>query len=248
MRASSSRAAATRAASTGSLRRPVADIGEQRIYHLTHVDNLAAILESGALLADLSESRTAPPAVDISSAETRETRRSRTIEGSDTADGAVASYVPFFLSPNASVWDGILSGADDPRLSVAVRGAIPADYVMLVSTIKKAVDAIAAAEEAHPAAIVATNADAAATTTSFGATREDYERIVRRLRADSESPAILEAEFLVKDTFPIELVTLIGVANDKARDVVRPLLRDYWHTPKVAVYPPWFHRVENDDE
>ena len=66
--------------------------------------------------------------------------------------------------------------------------------------------------------------------------------MLRLLHDDDDS--IIAAEFLVKDAFPFELVTLIGVAHDKARDAVKPILRASAHKPKVAVYPPWFQRPE----
>jgi hypothetical protein len=68
--------------------------------------------------------------------------------------------------------------------------------------------------------------------------------MLRKLRNDDNAETIVEAELLVKDAFPFELVTLIGVANDKAREVVRRILRSSEYSPKVAVYPPWFQRPE----
>ena len=64
--------------------------------------------------------------------------------------------------------------------------------------------------------------------------------MLRKLRADQASGSILEAEFLVRDAFPFELITLIGVAHDRVRDSVRVILRESTYLPKVAVYPPWF--------
>jgi hypothetical protein len=84
--------------------------------------------------------------------------------------------------------------------------------------------------------------------TRFGTTGEDAQRMVRKLRADKESEAILEAEFLVEEAFPYELVTLIGVANDRVRDAVKPILAASAHRPKLAVYPPWFQATEETTE
>ena len=264
------------------------DVGEQRIYHVTHISNLAGVLSSGALLADASRAWEGRPAVDISAAETRESRRSILVSGQGSL--SVAKYVPFFLSPDATVWDSIRAHTDDPRLALDAHGAAPFDFVILVSTVKKAIDAQAAAatDAAEPAAadsaaadsaaadsavaesavaesgaaesaseapvgplvagVVATDGDAAGVLTRFGATRDDAEGVLRRLRADPDSPAILDAEFLVAEAFPFELVTLIGVANDRVRDAVKPILAASSHRPKVAVYPPWFQPAEESAE
>ncbi len=221
----------------------VDNVGEQRIYHVTHIRNLAGILESGALLADTSEAWTARPTVDISSEPNRNARRSALVAGDGSA--SVAGYVPFFLSPNARLWDGLLTGTADPRLSTDAHTAEVFDFVILVSTVKKLRDARAAADDAAAAAAVAvTDGDAAGALTRIGATPDASDSLLRRLRADAESDAILRAELLVAETFPFALVTLVGVANDKVRDEVRGILAVSAHKPKVAVYPPWFHAAE----
>jgi hypothetical protein len=44
----------------------------------------------------------------------------------------------------------------------------------------------------------------------------------------------------VQGSLPLESVSLIGVAHDKARAVVRQILVEADAEAKVAVYPPWF--------
>lgn len=259
-RASSRRTAgsATAKSSRGAAKPAVDDVGEQRIYHLTHIRNLSDILSSGRLLADASDAWGMRPTVDISSARNRETRRNAHVFGA--ASPSVASYVPFFLSPNASVWESIRAHAADPRLALDAHGSAAFDFVILVSTVKKVIDARAGDahaghahaddaraddaragdEELRLASVVVADGDAAGAPTRFGATREASERMLRKLRADQASGSILEAEFLVREAFPFELITLIGVAHDRVRDSVRVILKSSAHHPKVAVYPPWF--------
>ena len=254
-RASSRRTApsATAKSSRGAAKPAVDDVGEQRIYHLTHIRNLPDILSSGRLLADASEAWGMRPTVDISSARNRETRRSAHVLGE--ASPSVASYVPFFLSPNASVWESIRAHAADPRLALDAHGSAAFDFVILVSTVKKVIDAHvgdahvgdahaddprAGGEESRLASVVVADGDAAGALTRFGATHEASELMLRKLRADQASGSILEAEFLVREAFPFELITLIGVAHDRVRDSVRVILRESAYLPKVAVYPPWF--------
>lgn len=213
-----------------------ADITTQRLYHVTHLSNLPQIIASGRLLADASGARAERPAFDISSDETRDARRNRQVTGPTPT--SIAHYVPFFLSPNANVWESIRAGVEDPRLSAAAHASSSYDYVILVSTIRDAFEAHPA--DGSPASVIATDGDAAGTLTRFGASRESSERMLRSLRADDEDATILQAEVLVHDQLPFERITLIGVVNDRMRAAVRRVLASAEHRPKVAVYPPWF--------
>ena len=203
------------------------DVGEQRIYHLTHVSNLASILEARALLADAS------PTIDISSAAARDARRLAPVAGLDGP--RVSAFVPFFLSPNAGIWEGIRSGTVDPRLAPETIGTDPAEFVILVSMVKAIVES-----EATP---VVSDGDAAHVLTRFAGTAEANERMLRSLRGDEDS--IIGAEYLVHDLVPFELISLIGVAHDRARDGVKAILKGTEWKTKVAVYPPWFARPES---
>jgi hypothetical protein len=216
-------------------------VSVQRIYHVTHINNLADIFGTGALLADASEAWTTRPSVDMSAAETRETRRSIPVDGAGSA--TVADYVPFALAPKSGVWESIITGTDDSRVSSQARNGQPSDYVMLVSTVKHVVDA-ADADELDDPAFAVTDGDAAHSLTRFGTTAPSAEALLRRLRAEPEGQRILEAELLVHGSFPIESVTLIGVANDRARDAVKAILQPLSVRTKVAVYPPWFRPAE----
>jgi hypothetical protein len=208
----------------------VADVSEQRVYHLTHVSNLAGILSSGAISAGLA------PIVDISPAGARDERDTVEIPGVSSIaelDGAkLADFVPFFVSPNALVWQSIRAGEAHPRLSRDILGTDAADFVLLVSTIKQLVEL--------DKTLIVTDGAAEASTTRFGVGRTDAETLLRRLRASSDPDAILGAEVFVHGSVPLESVSLIGVAHDKARAVVRQVLVDTDAEAKVAVYPPWF--------
>ncbi|TAM66112.1 MAG: DUF4433 domain-containing protein [Microbacteriaceae bacterium] len=216
------------------------DIGEQRIYHVTHIGNLSLILEAGRLLADASDDWTTRPDVDISSADNRASRRRiPVVAGSELT---VAHYVPFFLSPNAFVWESIRSQHADPRLSRAARGASAYDFVILVTTVKQVTGD--EADDPDTPTIVATDGDAVAALTRFGAARETSTRMLRTMLSDDESDATLRAELLVHRAVPFDRVSLIGVANDKVRQSVKAMLGAAAHRPKVAVYPPWFQPAE----
>lgn len=216
------------------------DIGEQRIYHVTHINNLPLILEAGRLLADASDDWKTRPDVDISSSDNRASRRRIPVAG--RRELTVAHYVPFFLSPNAFVWESIRSQHADPRLSTEACGASAYDFVILVTTVKQV--AGSETDDADTPTIVATDGDAVAALTRFGAARETSARMLRTMLTDDESDATLRAELLVHQAVPFDQVSLIGVANDKVRQSVKTILGKAPHRPKVAVYPPWFQAGE----
>jgi hypothetical protein len=195
---------------------------DQRIYHVTHVQNLEAILSSGCLLAD---SQGAKPVVDISSTENREVRRAAIVDGESVAD-----FVPFFVSPDSAIWQGIRGTAPDPRLAPAVRENAPAEFVVLVSTVGKV---------GRDNTVVAAG-DAADAATRFATTPEQANRELGRMRGDDDLSA--RAELLVRERLPFESITLIGVANDRARAEVKDILAASEFDTKVSVYPPWFTR------
>lgn len=196
-------------------------MGEQRIYHVTHLRNLDSILIAGELRADVT------PEVDVSSELTRELRRT-----AETAPGrSVADHVPFFLAPNATLWNDLRAGAaDGTRWSASARGAASTDFLFLVSTMKELGDDSVIAD-----------GDAAGSNTRF-ASGELMDGMIRRLHTDDE--ARIRAEALVPESFEFEAVQLIGVANDRIRDTVKAKLEAAGFATKVAVYPPWFQPDE----
>jgi len=227
---------------TAAAKRAIDNVGEQRLYHVTHISNLAAILESGGLLADASESLETRPTVDVSAPAVRDARRTALLPGED--DLTVANYVPFYLSPHADVWDAIRASTGDPRLVLNAHGSDAYDFVIIVSTVKTVVDAHEATNDEFPAGVALADGDAARPDSRIVATSDGVERMLVRLRSDPDPEALLHAELLVMDSFPLELVTLLGVANDRVRDTVRDILKQSSYKAKVAVYPPWFQPTE----
>ena len=203
--------------STGAPSVQQANVATQRVYHLTHSNNLAAIIEAGELRAD------ATPVVDISSELTRDLRRTAEV----SPGTSVADHVPFFLSPDAALWNDLRLGIYGPHWSAAARTAALTDFVMLVSDLGSlGTDA------------VLTDSDAAGSLTRFAPMSDTGERMLRRLHTEDDT--LLDAEVLSPAAVPLTAISLIGVPNDRARDTVRGLLKSSQFGPKVAVYPPWF--------
>lgn len=207
---------------------PADTVLEQRIYHLTHILNLPGILSAGAISAGT------PAVVELLAEEVRAQREAAQIIGTEAL--SLADFVPFFLSPEAELWQSIRGRSAGQQISVDARDADITDFVFLVSSVRNVVDS------GRPFVVASGGSHGALLHTSE--TRDDAERMLHRLRTDSEVDAMSEAEFLVAERLPLESVTLIGVANDRVRGVVRELIAGSDFTPKVAVYPPWFVTME----
>ena len=174
----------------------------------------------------LSDAAGATPVVDISAPDNREIRREvRT--GSEPASATVSAHVPFFLVPNAFLWERMRDSEADLRLAESVHTTSTSDFVILVSTVR------AAGELA-----VVADGDAADPSTRFSSLAESGGKMPRRLH--DEEHAVFDAELLVPGEFPFEAITLVGVANDKVRSDVRAMLSEHGFSQKVSVYPPWF--------
>lgn len=218
------------ARTTGSLVDVPVDPKTVRIYHVTHVENLASILGVGAVLADAAG---ATPVVDLSAPDAREFRRGTTVDG---VDAVVADYVPFLLSTDAHVWNAVRTGTPDPRLAAGVVERAPADHVILVSSVAGAIGA--RTDEAGT--VVVTDADAAAGGVGVASAWPDVLRMLQRLHREEDGQRLRSAEFLVRELLPLERVLLIAVGNDRVRDRVRAALDAVGLRTRVAVYPPWF--------
>lgn len=233
-------AVSTRAATP---RTSAVDVSEQRLYHVTHIKNLAAIIESGRLLADSGEAGGATPVVDIATPEVRRARRETAIPGQTAT---VAEYVPFYLSPDAHLWNTVRTHGNDPRVSTEATAWAARDFVMVVTVAKDIFSACADSTAAAPYSV--TDGDAAMDITRFGTGPGGTESLLRLLRADEPAGRMLNAEFLVKGAVPFELVTLVGVCNERVRDEVKGKLKRAGYRARVAVYPPWFQASEDDSD
>lgn len=206
---------------SASTKQVTVDPGTRRIFHLTHIKNLAGILEEKRILSDVAG---ANPVVDISTADNRELRR-------EVSAGSkpVAAFVPFFLAADAVLWEDLCTGVASHQLSEDSQRIPASEFVVLVGSMG------AAGEDA-----VIADGDAADPATQFSSPDMLGGRMPRRFFEEEDS--LRYAEVLVPDAFPFESVTLIGVANDKVRTRVRELISAQGYGQKVSVYPPWFQR------
>jgi hypothetical protein len=191
--------------------RPAFVVADQRVYHVTHVSNLEAIVDAGELNAS------SDPIIDVSSDLTHELRSIAEFGN----NRRVSDHVAFYLSPQATVWDSLREGALDPRWSDAARSAATSDFVVLVSNIGAL------------GSPVISDSDAASSVTRFATDASAIDQLLRGLYGTDEAR---DAEVLAPESIPFTAIQLVGVANEPMRDRVREIVG----STKVVVYPPWF--------
>ena len=211
---------------------------ELRIFHVTHVKNLAAIIQDRQLFADANREWEARPLVDISYVETRILRRARPV--GDAAGSSVADFVPFSLARSSAILSRSIDGQIDRRLAPTVRELATSSFVRLVTSIHELKEWRREASDSagHAPSFILARGDAADPTTGFGGKALE---LVQRGTGPKARPedikALVEAEPLVRDRFPFRRVKVIEVNDSAIRDRVRGLVSSLLDPPKVHVLP-----------
>ncbi len=206
------------------------------LYHITHVDNLPAILAQGGLLSDRQLLRHGGPAQSIGMSAIKR-RRIDELYVPCHPGTTVGDYVPFYFCPR-SVMLYVIHMANHPDL--IYRGGQSA-IVHLEADLRTVVRW--ANEGGRRWAFSLSNAGARYT--EFRSALEDLEQIDWNAIAagDFRAPEIKErkqAEFLLHDTFPLGLVARIGVSTQRLREQVLAVLKPLPGPPMVEVRPDWY--------
>jgi hypothetical protein len=203
------------------------------IYHLTHIDNLQAILASARLLC--KGSLTGKTHVDVSHYDLQERRRRRTV----TCDpgGNLHDYVPFYFAPRSPMLYALYRG------NVAGYGAGQTPLVYLVSSVQRV------ASNGLP--FVFTDGHPIMALSQFYTEVGALNRIAWDVMAGTywnDTPEfpnrkqLRQAEFLVHQTFPWEAVEFVGVRSPAIKTQVERLLDTSPERPlkPVQVMPSWY--------
>lgn len=205
------------------------DTAVTNIYHITHVGNLASILEAGGLLSDVALGQ-AVANREVIGYEHIKRRRMYETRVPCCANRCVGEFVPFHYCPRSPMLYTINRG------NTGLPPGCQQTILHLVSTVA---DAIATGQ---PWAI--SDGNAAARYTSFyadTAALEDLNWDAINTRQWSGRTNEKMAEFLVADRFPWTSIGTIGCHNAAVADRVRMLLRDQDHKPEVRVMTGWYY-------
>lgn len=209
---------------------------QPKIYHITHVDNLPAIIAQGGLRSDALMHAAGGPTQTIGMASIKGRRLSLPVRCHP--GDVVGQYVPFYFC-SRSVMLYLLHKGNHPE--VDYKGG-QAPIIHLEADLGQAV----AWAQANGRRWAFTLSNAGAYYAQF---RDDLGAL-GEIRWDAvaatqwSAPDIREgkqAEFLVRDVFPWGLFTRLGVQNMPMKLQVDAILNTAPHKPKVDLVPAWYY-------
>lgn len=217
------------------LRKHMSVPAQPKIYHIVHVDRLSSILESTCLLSDASVTRLQLAGSNIGMQKVKQ-RRLYELTIPSYPNLHVGDCVPFYFCPR-SVMLYVISRKN--HIGLAYKdGQEPIIHLRadLYETIHWA--------EKNAKRWVFTLSNAGA---RYFEDRNDLANL-----CDLDWEAInatnwknlkegKQAEFLIEDCFPFDLVEMIGVHNNQVKNSVESILKSTPYTPTVKICPEWYY-------
>ena len=207
-----------------------------KIYHITHVENLASIVRDGALFSDAVMVARGGPDATIGMSTIKQRRLSLPVDCH--AGTRVGEYVPFYFCPR-SVMLYLIHRGNSPELTYkGGQGPI----VHLESDLHEVIAWANGAGRRWAFSL----SNAGARYTQFRRETDQLDQIDWAAVAanDWQAPEIKEgkqAELLVHGSFPWTLVARIGVASAGIRNRVRAAMEGASHQPRVGIAPGWYY-------
>lgn len=207
------------------------------IYHITHVDNLHGIVADGGLVSDAEMMARGGAAAPIGMSHIK-MRRVEQLKLDCHPGTMVGDYVPFYFC-SRSIMLYVIYQKNHPKLTY--RGG-QGPIVHLVADLHAVVEWARAPERRWAFSL----SNAGAFYTQFRSRVEDLEELDWPAIAatDWRSADVKEgkqAEFLVHERFPWDLVIRIGVRSGDIRERVAVALRDATHRPAVEIKSDWYY-------
>lgn len=210
---------------------------QPKVYHITHVDNLAAIIREDVLLSDTTMLERGGPSVTIGMSAIKK-RRVEEIAVSCHPGTKVGDYVPFYFCPR-SVMLYLIHRANHQDLSY--RGG-QGPIVHLEADLHEVVEW--AERKDRRWAFSLSNAGS-----YYVEIRADLDQIdeinwAAVAETDFRSSDVKEgkqAEFLVHESFPWKLVRRIGVISAEMKARAEASLARATHQPSVEIHSNWYY-------
>lgn len=204
------------------------------VYHLTHVDNLTSIIQSGGCLSFNEKHNQGIGHIDIAY-ETIQDRRARTFVPCSPG-GCLHDYVPFYFAPR-------------PPMLYAINGGYVEGYEEGQEPL---VHLVTAAQDIENGGCkwVFTDGHATMAFTEFFEDLDDLDEVdwdVMTSRYWNDTPTLpdrkrrRQAEFLIKDFCPWELFSEICVINARIESRVKRILEYSTHQPTVLIHRDWYY-------
>ena len=205
-----------------------------KIYHITHVRNLASIIAEGGLFCDGERQRRALEPIGIAHQHIKDRRARRAIPVGP--GGTLADYVPFYFAPRSPMLFAIHKGQ-----VVGYQGG-EGEVVHLCTTAED----VAAAD----LSFVFSEGHAEMAISDFFTDLDDLGRVdwqVMRVKywndtaEDGDRKRRRQAEFLVHGSIPWDRIAAIGVMNRATADLANGALRGAAHKPEILLRPGWYY-------
>lgn len=205
------------------------------LYHISHVDNLPAILAAGGLRSDAAMLAAGGPAASIGMGAIKQRRLALPVKCHP--GDMVGGYVPFYFCPR-SIMLFLIHCANHPEL--AYRGG-QGPILHLEADLREA----AAWAEAQGRRWAFSLSNAGAVYTEFRNRLDqldevDWAAVAATDFRDAQVKEGKQAEFLVRDFFPWHLVRRIGVIDAGIYGQVLHALSGAAHRPAVEVRREWY--------
>jgi hypothetical protein len=204
------------------------------IYHITHIENLPTILAQAGLWCDRESARLGLTKIGIAHAHIKERRAKRVVPTGP--GGTLADYVPFYFAPRSPMLFAI------DRNQVAGYQGGQSAVVHLVST--------AESVQASGRAFVFSDGHADMAISTYFSDLADLTRLDWKIMketywndtpSDGDRKRRRQAEFLMHEFFPWNLIGELGVMNEGMADRVNSLLAGTANVPVVSVRRGWYY-------
>lgn len=203
-----------------------------RIFHITHVSNLNGIINHGGLACDRQAQALDHTCIGYGHIKAR--RMVRPVQCGP--GGTLGDYVPFYFAPRS------------PMLFTISRGNVPG-YTGGQTQI---VHLVSSAEAVHKAGLtfVFTEGHAVISISKFFTNLADLKKVDWKIMAarywhdtdtDGDRKRRREAEFLVQNQLPWNLIQNIGVYDKNIEARVTQILETVEHKPDVTVERGWYY-------
>jgi hypothetical protein len=208
-------------------------IERTRICHFTHLRNLAAIISLGRVLCKSQLVSAGTEYDDIAAQDIQRKRASKMVPCGP--GGPLPDYVPFFFAARSPMLYFIWRHVD-----IYPEGQEPLVYLVSNAQAVQDTGLPFVFTDGHPIMRLTNYYDDLADLTNI-----DWEVMNSTWWNDTEElpdrQRRREAEFLVYDALPWELVTGLVVINDNMRRRVEHILEATDHKPPVRVVPGWYY-------
>lgn len=209
---------------------------EPKIYHITHVDNLPSIIAEGRLVSDATVIARGGPTAAIGMSSIKQRRLSLSVPCHP--GDHVGDYVPFYFCPR-SIMLFVIHCANHPELAYT-GGQRP--IVHLEADLQQVVDWADASGRRWAFSL----SNAGAYYTEFRASLNqldevDWDAVAAKDFRSAEVKEGKQAEFLVREDLPWELIERIGVSSAGVRTAVEAALNVCTHRPGIVIRPDWYY-------